>query len=206
MAQEDLSRLKIQKTAETPHRAGRRIPPVLIAAVVGLFILLLLYFQGTLTPALEVEAVTVSKMYPSQAFTLLNASGYVMAQRKAAVAPKVTGTMVWRGVQEGSVVNKGQLIARLENEDVTAARNQAAADLNVARSNLEQARAELNDATVVAEERAGTCFQKGMWPRLTMIPLKRDSRRQRLRWKAPKLPLRLLSLRSTARTLLLNTR
>jgi len=148
MAQEDLSKLKIQKVVETPRHSRRRIPPALIAAVVVLLVLLFLYFQGALTPSVEVEAVTVSKMYPSQAFTLLNASGYVVAQRKAAVASKVTGTLVWLGVQEGSVVKKGQLIARLENEDVTAQKNQAAANVNVARSNLEQARAELNDATL----------------------------------------------------------
>ncbi len=148
MAREDLSKLKIQKTGETLRPARRRIPPALTAAVAALLVLLFLYFQGTLTPAVEVEAVTVSKMYPSQVFTLLNASGYVVAQRKAAVASKVTGTLVWLGVQEGNVVKEGQLIARLENEDVTAQKNQAAANLNVARSNLEQARAELNDATI----------------------------------------------------------
>src|SRR5208283_1306692 len=148
MAQEDLSKLKIQKTAGAPHRSRRKIPTALIAAAAVLFVLLLLYFQGALTPAVEVEAVTVSKMYPSQAFTLLNASGYVVAQRKAAVAAKVTGTLVWLGVKEGSAVKKGQLIARLENEDVTAQKNQAAANLNVASSNLEQAKAELNDATL----------------------------------------------------------
>jgi RND family efflux transporter MFP subunit len=148
MAQEELSKLKIKKTAETPRRTRLRISPALIAPVVVFFVLMFLYFQGTLSPAVEVEAVTVSKMYPSQVFTLLNASGYVVAQRKAAVASKVTGTLVWLGVQEGSVVKKGQLIARLENEDVTAQKNQAAANLNVARSNLEQARAELNDATL----------------------------------------------------------
>lgn len=148
MAQEDLSKLKIQKTAETPGRSRRRIPPALIAAVVVLLVTLFLYFQGTLTPAVDVEAVTVSKMYPSQAFTLLNASGYVVAQRKAAVASKVTGTLVWLGVKEGNLVKKGQLIARLEDEDVIAQKNQAAANLNVARSNLEQAKAELSDASV----------------------------------------------------------
>ena len=148
MAQEDLSKLKIQKTAETPRRSRRKIPHALIAAMAVLLVLLFLYFHGALTPAVEVEAVTVSKMYPSQAFTLLNASGYVVAQRKAAVAAKVTGTLVWLGVQEGSAVKKGQLIARLENDDVNAQKNQAAANLNVARSNLEQAKAELNDATL----------------------------------------------------------
>jgi RND family efflux transporter MFP subunit len=160
MAQEDLSKLKIQKNAETLRPAGRRVPLVLIAALVVLLVLLFLYFQGTLTPAIEVEAVTVSKMYPSQAFTLLNASGYVVAQRKAAVAAKVTGTLVWLGVQEGSVVKQGQLIARLENGDVTALKNQAVANLNVARSNLEQARAELNDATIELN-RERTLLSKG---------------------------------------------
>lgn len=148
MAQEDISKLKIEKTAGKPQHARTRIPLPIIAGIIALIALAVLYSRGVLTPAMEVEAVTVSKMYPSQAFTLLNASGYVVAQRKAAVAPKITGTLVWLGVQEGSVVREGQVIARLENQDVTAARNQAAANLNVARSNLEQARAELNDATI----------------------------------------------------------
>ncbi len=148
MAQENISKLKIQKSAEKPQRSQRRIPPVLVAAVVALLVLLFLLYSGDSSPALEVETLTVSKMYQSQAFTLLNASGYVVAQHKAAVAPKVTGNLVWLGVQEGSVVKKGQVIARLENEDVTAQKNQAVANLNVARSNLEQAKAELTDATV----------------------------------------------------------
>ncbi|MBF0557392.1 MAG: efflux RND transporter periplasmic adaptor subunit [Nitrospirae bacterium] len=148
MANEDLSKLKIPKTAEASRHVRVRIPVPLVAAGVLLVVLLFLYFQGALTPALEVDGVTVSKMYPSQAFTLLNASGYVVAQRKAAVAPKVTATLVWLGVAEGSVVKKGQVIARLENEDVSAQKNQAAANLNVARSNLEQASAELNDAAI----------------------------------------------------------
>src|SRR5208283_4153190 len=138
MAQEDISRLKIQKTAVSPGRVRFRIPLPLVVAGILFVLLLFLYFQGALTPAVEVEAVTVSKMYPSQAFTLLNASGYVVAQRKAAVAPKITATLMWLGVAEGSLVKEGQVIARLENEDVTAQKNQAIANLNVARSNLDQ--------------------------------------------------------------------
>lgn len=144
---EDLSKLKIEK-APAAYKRPVRVPLPLLAAGVILIVLLSLYFAGALTPAADVDAVTVSKMYPSQAFTLLNASGYVVAQRKAAVAPKITATLVWLGVEEGSVVKEGQVIARLENEDVTAQKNQAAANLNVARSNLDQADAELNDATI----------------------------------------------------------
>ena len=146
--QEDISKLKIEK-APAAFRTKRRkklfywIGASLIILLSGLF-----YFEGIFTPAVPVEVVSVVQMYPSQAFTLLNASGYVVAQRKAAVASKVTGLLVSITVEEGSRVKKGQIIARLENEDVTAARNQAEANLNVARYNLEQAKAELQDATL----------------------------------------------------------
>ncbi|HZP91718.1 MAG TPA: efflux RND transporter periplasmic adaptor subunit, partial [Burkholderiales bacterium] len=52
----------------------------------------------------------------------------------------------WLGVLEGSRVRKGEVIARLESMDVRAAHEQALAQVNVARANLEQGRAELRDA------------------------------------------------------------
>ena len=45
-------------------------------------------------------------------------------------------------VEEGSTVREGQVIARMENVDVTAARDQAASNLNTVRATLEQAKAE----------------------------------------------------------------
>ena len=44
-------------------------------------------------PVPRVAVVTVSRVYPSQTFTALNASGYVVAQRKAAVASTVSGAV-----------------------------------------------------------------------------------------------------------------
>jgi RND family efflux transporter MFP subunit len=104
--------------------------------------------KGVFTPAVQVEAANVTQLYPSQTFTLLNASGYVVAQRKAAVASKVTGRLISMTVEEGSRVKKGEVIARLENDDVIALRDQADANLSATRYNLEQSKAELNDATV----------------------------------------------------------
>ena len=49
-------------------------------------------------------------------------------------------------VEEGSRVKEGQVIARLENEDAVAARDQAEANLKVARANLEGAKAEFEEA------------------------------------------------------------
>ncbi|MFZ5997443.1 MAG: efflux RND transporter periplasmic adaptor subunit [Nitrospirota bacterium] len=149
MANEDISKLKIDKAAATFKTAQRKMSPYLIAAAIGSIVLIALFLSGVFTPAAEVKVATVSQTYPHQAFTVLNASGYVVAQRRAAVASKVTGRLVWLGVEEGSRVRKGEIIARLENEDVSATRSQAAANLNVARSNLDQAKAELRDAAVV---------------------------------------------------------
>ena len=97
----------------------------------------------------NVETTTVSQAYPSQAYTLLNATGYVVAQRKAAVASKATGRLEWLGVREGSQVKAGEILARLESNDVTAQMQQAAAGVNVARANLEQGEAELREAVRV---------------------------------------------------------
>jgi len=88
----------------------------------------------------------VAKVYPAQAYTALNASGYVVAQRKAAVSSKSTGRLAYLGVEEGSRVKKGQVMASLENEDLVAARNQAEAQVREAEAGLVSAQAELTDA------------------------------------------------------------
>jgi HlyD family secretion protein len=148
MADKDLSGLKIDKAqwSKRPGRRGRRSAWWVAGACI--LLIAVLAARGVFTPKVEIDTATVSLVYPSQMFTLLNASGYVVAQRKAAVAPKTTGSLEWLGVEEGSRVRGGQIMARLENRDVTAARDQAAAGLSTARSTLEQARAELNDATL----------------------------------------------------------
>ncbi len=147
MSQEDLSKLKIDKTAKSIRPVHQRKQYLSTAAVILIIALLVfLYFSGSLMTADPVEVVTITRAYPSQAFTLLNASGYVVAQRKAAVASKITSQLVSLNVEEGSRVKKGEIIACLENEDAVAARNRASANLHVSRAGLRQAKAELRDA------------------------------------------------------------
>jgi RND family efflux transporter MFP subunit len=149
MADEDLSKLKIDRSAKALPQARRKKGLYWGGALVILVIAaIFLYFQGILQPSKSVQVVTVSRIYPSQTFTLLNASGYVVAQRKAAVASKITGRLVSLMVEEGSRVKEGQIIARLENEDTIAARDQALAQRKVAEANLEEARAEMNVAAL----------------------------------------------------------
>jgi RND family efflux transporter MFP subunit len=112
------------------------------------------YYRLAAAPS-EVETVAVTMAYPSQSFTVLNATGYVVAQRKAAVASKATGRLIWLGVQEGSRVRKDDVIARLEDLDVKATREQAAANVQVARANLTQGQAELKDAETALKRSQG---------------------------------------------------
>ena len=73
-----------------------------------------------LSSAAEVTTTPIVTVYPSQQYVVLNASGYVVAQRKAAIASKATGRLEWLGVAEGSQVKAGDIIARLDNRDVVA--------------------------------------------------------------------------------------
>lgn len=146
MANEDLSKLKIDKSESSFSARKRRKWLRWALPIVSIVLIAFLYSAGIFTSPVNVEVTTVSQIYPSQTFTLLNASGYVVAQRKAAVASKITGRLVSISVEEGSIVKKGDVIARLESDDAAAAKDQAAANLNIAYSNLEQAKAELNEA------------------------------------------------------------
>jgi RND family efflux transporter MFP subunit len=119
-------------------------------ALLGIILLMImgLYLWGPLQPAQEVTAVVVARVYPAQAYTMLNASGYVVAQRKAAVSSKSTGRLSYLGVEEGSRLKKGEILATLENEDLIAVRDQAAAQIKEAQAAMDQAQAELDDATL----------------------------------------------------------
>ena len=144
MSETDLSPLRIDRQA--PRSPKRRLHKGWLIG--GLAVLVLggaAIFAGLRAPV-GVETVKVSEAWPYQGLTVLNATGYVVAQRKAAIASKATGRLEWLGVREGSVVKAGELIARLEQRDVAAQLQQAAANVGVAQANVGQVQAELRDA------------------------------------------------------------
>lgn len=139
----DLSTLRIERSAQAPRkkRPWGKLLLLLIVVVAGAAFALS-RFGGPV----PVETVTVATVFPSQNFTLLNATGYVVPQRKAALSSKATGRLEWLGVLEGSRVKAGEVIARLESRDVQAKLAQAEAQVNVAIANQQQGAAELRDA------------------------------------------------------------
>ena len=136
----DLSTLTIRR-GPAPGSNGRRVSkwmiilPVILIALVSLFFI----FRNSLEGPREVELAPATLTSPSAANTVLTASGYVVAQVKAAVASKGTGRLEYLGVEEGDVVKKNQIIARLQDDDVLAALAQASANLAVARADSEDA-------------------------------------------------------------------
>ena len=144
MKPDDLSRLRIERAPAAAPRLKRRWGR---AALIGAVIAAAIAFGVTRYAApVPVETVSVTLAYPSQNFTLLNATGYVVPQRKASLSSKATGRLEWLGVLEGSRVKAGEVIARLERNDVQATLAQAEAQVNVAIANQQQGAAELRDA------------------------------------------------------------
>ena len=148
MVEDDISKLHIDKKGMAVRRGRKKrllLFVLLLVVVAGAGVL---YSKGLLTPALTVQVAGLQSTYPSQTLAVLNASGYAVAQRKAAVSSKITGRLISLSVEEGSRVKKGEVIATLENEDSQAALNRAQANVNLARSTLDQAKAELEDAQI----------------------------------------------------------
>ena len=140
----DVSRLRIDRTVAPVVRHRRRrwlwiAAFVLLAAVLG-------GWYAAQPRVFTVTTTAVVTTHPSQQFVVLNATGYVVAQRKAAIASKATGRLEWLGVAEGSRVKAGEVIARLDNRDVRAQADSAQANVLAARAAVAQAEAEERDA------------------------------------------------------------
>lgn len=150
----DLSKLRIN------HEEQKKINPLnrsrfrgfIYAASLIIVALIIFYFIKTsISPVELVEITTVSRVSPSQANAVLTASGYVVAQRKASIASKATGRLVYLGYEEGDRVKKGQIIARIESADVEAALTQAKASLEVSKADRNDAEQTLARANKLFE-------------------------------------------------------
>ena len=142
-----LARLAIDRSATAVSRRRRPLwKRWWVWALVAVLVIIAGLVIRSRSAAQQVEFATVAAAYPSTSVTILNATGRVVAQRRASVSSKGTGRLEWLGVQEGQMVKEGDVIARLENRDVAAQREQAAAQVQAARANLVQGEAELDDA------------------------------------------------------------
>jgi HlyD family secretion protein len=142
----DLSGLRIDR-ALAPIRRRRRRKWIWLAALALLAAAAAGWYFAQ-PRAAEVQTTPIVTSYPSQQYVVLNATGYVVAQRKAAISSKATGRLEWLGVAEGSRVKAGDLIARIDNRDVVAQAQSAEATVRAARANVRQSEVERENADV----------------------------------------------------------
>src|SRR4051812_30492904 len=120
----DISKLAIDRAAAPARRRRTRLWPWLAGAAALAAVGYVAYGRFLGGPP-AVETAAVSAAFPSQAVTLLNATGYVVAQRKAAGASQATGRPEWVGGVGGSPGRRGGGIARVEKPDGSAGRGPA---------------------------------------------------------------------------------
>jgi RND family efflux transporter MFP subunit len=144
----DLSKLRINRDDPPPalKRALGRVLWLTAAAVLIIAVVVVLG-RGSAVPA---QVVTVSTTGGTGAVgggrgsgsVAVVANGYVVARTKAAVSAKIPGRLAMLNVSEGSRVEKGAIIARLDNADYAAAVGQAEADVASAKATLIEAQSD----------------------------------------------------------------
>ena len=131
----DLSSLRIDRSNKEEIKSGKKnifiISGIILFFVAGYFII-----TSFLGNSVQVKLTTAVLQKPGQTTASLNASGYIVAQRKAAIASKGTGRLIFLGVVEGDQVKKNQVIARLEDNDIRAQLEQAKANLKLQQADL----------------------------------------------------------------------
>jgi RND family efflux transporter MFP subunit len=157
----DLSRLRIDRSLPSGQRRALSrilmvVVPLLLLALGGV---LFLRFRGG---GVEVKLARAEvRGGAGGAAGGITANGYVVARTKASVSSKISGRLEYLGVAEGSVVKKGDVIARLESADYAAAFSEAQADVGRARAGLVEARAE-RDQLQRDDERMRRLYGQGM--------------------------------------------
>jgi RND family efflux transporter MFP subunit len=146
-----LEDLRIEDSA---RQRGRGPLVLWLALVVGAVVLGIVAWLRLAAPgaAATVQVATVTERLVGSgagaADTVLNASGYVTARRRATVSSKVTGKVRAVYVEEGMAVREGQVLAELD--DTTARRYLAVAEaqLSAAKRNLDETDVRLKEAQV----------------------------------------------------------
>ena len=140
-----LNNLKIDRSAEPSESDS---PNKLL--LLGVAVVLVGFFWWLFLSDDELKEVTTFtvkslQMSDSSATSILDASGYVVARRRATVSSKVTGKVMKVFIEEGMYVEEGQLLAQLDDSTMKA-------DLNYSQSQLDEAIRVFNRTKELAKE------------------------------------------------------
>ena len=151
---DELAALRIERAPETG--GSRWVAWVSALLLVGAAVGSTWYWMFR-EKALVVEAAAVQERATGGAggggASVLNASGYVTARRRATVSSKVTGKVIEVNVEEGMAVREGQVLARLDDAQPRAALELAKAQAEAARRSVRESEVRLAEAKLTLKRR-----------------------------------------------------
>ena len=145
MEKSTLDQLRIERRPESEPSAWRWLGPLIlvVAAAVATF-----YFWFNSAAVAKVRTSVARELNSQVAGTVLNASGYVTARRQATVSSKFTAKVTQVLIEEGMVVDTGQVLARLDDSNISANFDLAQAQLVSAQKGLKETETLLNEAKI----------------------------------------------------------
>jgi len=155
----DLNSLRIHRKPQFDDAPGNK--KLYTRLAIGLLLIIVagaafFFLRGLAAPAIDVRLATAAWTSPSQSNAVLNASGYVVAQRKASVASKGTGRLMALNFVEGDRVRKNEIIAQLEDSDIRAQLDQATANLKLSEAELKDAQTTLDRVRTLLDKQLAT--------------------------------------------------
>lgn len=132
-ALEDL-RIDPARKARGRRLAWRR--RLVLGGLAGLVLVGALFVSGVFRGAAEVTVARATRLDPNAPTPILTAGGYIVPHRKIELSPKITGRIEWIGVDKGDKVRQGQVLIRLDQQELKAQVAQARAALDQARHRL----------------------------------------------------------------------
>ena len=143
---DDLSALRIEREP-LDARSGGWVKWVVLLIVLAAAGGGAWYFLTRERPV-QVEAASVSERAAGTQASVLNASGYVTARRRATVSSKVTGKVIEVNVEEGMDVREGQVLARLDDSTLQAGLRLYRAQLEASKRQIPESDVRLAQARV----------------------------------------------------------
>ncbi len=140
---DDLEKLQIWRgdgDGKKKKSSGRKIKVIILGAVfLGCVLALVYYYRsealGDANRNINGVQVTSPQLAaPPQGAQSLTAAGYIVPKKKVELGSKIMGRLAHLGVEEGDVVARGQVIARLEDNEIRAQLRQAEAALQLAQA------------------------------------------------------------------------
>ena len=142
---DELAALRIEREPVTIGRSRRWIGVLVVLMILAGAGAGVWYAFNRERP-IEVEVAAATSRAAGTQASVLNASGYVTARRRATVSSKITGKVVQINVEEGMAVKQGQVLARLDDAMARAALGLAAAQAEAARRAVHENEVRLGEA------------------------------------------------------------